>query len=61
MVRNFRTSARDAVPMGVLVSGNSTNIRLSHLVIHHIEANFDDGGAPVAGADYFVEGRGLEA
>ena len=51
VLRNFRTAARDAVPMGVLVSGNSTNIRLSHLVIHHIEANFDDGGAPVAGAD----------
>ncbi len=39
-VRNFRTSTRDCVPIGVLVHGGSKNILLKNLTIHDIETNY---------------------
>ena len=39
-LRNFRTSQKNCVPIGLLVRGGSKNIRLLNLKIHDIETNY---------------------
>jgi hypothetical protein len=50
-IRSFRTAAPDHNPMGVFVAGAASDLVLRKLRIHGIEANYDDGGAAVSGAD----------
>lgn len=44
-VRNYRTTLRHAVPMGVLVAGNSRGVELRRLNVHHIETAHAGPGA----------------
>ncbi len=38
-LRNYRTATRNHVPIGILVNGASTDVRLERNHIHHIETN----------------------
>lgn len=40
-IRSFRTSAKDCIPIGVLVQHDSKRIVLRDLIIHDIETNYD--------------------
>lgn len=50
-IRNFITSTRWKVPMGVYINGDSSFVRLRNLKIHDIESNYDSGKDYVEGAD----------
>ncbi len=50
-IRNFSTSNRWHVPVGIYVHGASTNISIANINIHHIENSYDNGGNAVLGAD----------
>ena len=50
-IRNFITSTRWKVPMGIYINGDSSFVRLRNLKIHDIESNYDPGGDSITGAD----------